>query len=144
MRWLMAHWTVSMRVLAWFGILAIVILSVVPAAMRPTTGTASGFEHIAAFALVAAAFAIGYRLSLGRLLVLSFFYCGGIELLQVPLPTRHARLSDFLIDVGSAWTAICLVAVSDKLPVAYRRRHHRPAPIPERSCGGRERGGGVK
>jgi len=110
------------RGLAWFGILALVILSVVPADMRPTTGAAPGFEHLAAFGLVACVFAIGYRLSLGRLLLMAFLYCGAVELLQVPLPTRHARLSDFVVDVGSAWAAMCLVAVSDKLSVAYRLR----------------------
>jgi predicted branched-subunit amino acid permease len=113
------------RGLAWFGILAIVILSVVPADVRPTTGAAPGFEHLAAFGLVAGVFAIGYRLSLGRLLLMAFLYCGAVELLQVPLPTRHARLIDFVIDVGSAWAAMSLVDVSDKLSVAYRVRRQR-------------------
>jgi len=125
MNWLIAHRMVITRGLAWFGILAIVIVSVVPANVRPTTGAAPGFEHLAAFALVAGVFAIGYRLSLGLLFLMAFLFCGGIELLQVPLPTRHARLSDFFIDVASARAAICLVAVSDKLTVAYRLRRQR-------------------
>ena len=84
------------RVLAWIGIMGIIVLSVVPANERPTPaqGWFGAFfgniiEHVAAFALVAGAFAIGYRFSLFRLLTFAFFYCGGIELLQVPLPTRH-------------------------------------------------------
>ena len=84
------------RVLAWIGIVGIVILSVVPANERPTLaqgwfGALFGHltEHVAAFALVAAAFAIGYRFSLFRLLTLALCYCAGIELLQIPLPTRH-------------------------------------------------------
>ena len=104
------------RVLAWIGIIGIIVLSVVPANERPTPaqgwfGALFGniIEHVAAFALVAGAFAIGYRFSVFRLLTFAFFYCGGIELLQVPLPTRHARVSDFLIDfVGSA-VAILLI-----------------------------------
>ncbi len=144
MRWLMAHRVLIIRALAWFGVLAIVILSVVPAPMRPTTGARSGFEHFAVFSLVAAAFAIGYRLSLARLLALSFLYCGGIELLQLTVPTRHARLSDFFIDVGSAWVAMCLVAVNGKLSMAYRLRRRRPSSIPEKSCGGRGRVDGAK
>jgi hypothetical protein len=86
------------RGLAWFGILAIVILSVVPADVRPTTGAAPGFEHLAAFGLVAGVFAISYRQSLGRLLLMAFLYCGGIELLQVPLPTRHARPPPWIVE----------------------------------------------
>jgi hypothetical protein len=50
-----------------------------------------------------------------RLLQLAFLFCGGIELLQVPLPTRHARLSDFVIDVFGSCFAIGLVFVGDKL-----------------------------
>ena len=104
------------RVLAWIGIMGIIVLSVVPANERPTPaqgwfGALFGdiIEHVAAFALVAGAFAIGYRFSLFRLLTFAFFYCGGIELLQVPLPTRHARVSDFLIDFAGSAVAILLI-----------------------------------
>jgi hypothetical protein len=111
--------------LAWVRILAIVILSVVPANERPTPGAAPGFAHLTAFGLVADVFAIGYRLSLMRLLLMALLFCGGIELLQVPLPTRHPRLSDFIVDVGGAWAAMCLVATSDRLSVVERLRRQR-------------------
>src|SRR5438128_950836 len=115
MNWLIAHRMAVVRWLAWFGILAVVILTVVPATERPVTGAGQRYEHFAAFALVGGAFAIGYRLSLTRLLMLAFLFCGGIELLQVPLPARHARLSDFAIDVFGSCFAIGLVFVGDKL-----------------------------
>ena len=86
------------RALAWVGVLAIILLSIVPAIDRPVTGTGQWTEHFAAFALVAGMFAVGYRLSLVQLVVLALIFCGGIELLQITLPTRHARLSDFTID----------------------------------------------
>src|SRR5258708_165961 len=111
MDWLIAHRTAVVRWLAWFGIFAVVILSIVPATERPVTGAGQRFEHFAAFALVAGAFSIGYRLSLIPLLISTFLFCGGIELLQVPLPTRHARLSDFVIDVFGSCFAIGLVFV---------------------------------
>ena len=47
------------RILAWMGIVAIIVLSVVPAADRPVTGAGQVLEHFTAFALVAGAFAIG-------------------------------------------------------------------------------------
>ena len=53
--------TTVARALAWVGILAIIILSAVPAADRPFTGAGHLFEHLAAYALVAGMFAIGYR-----------------------------------------------------------------------------------
>src|SRR6266480_952452 len=115
MNWLKADRRSVVRGLAWFGILAVVILSVVPSSERPVTGTGQWFEHFAAFALVAGTFAMGYRLSLMRLLLLAFLFCGAIELLQVPLPTRHARLSDLVIDYLGSCFAIGLVWFGDKL-----------------------------
>ena len=100
------------RVVAWIGILVIIILSVVPAADRPVTGAGQMFEHLAAFALVGGVFAIGYRLSLTLLMFLAVLFCAGIELLQIPLPTRHARVSDFLVDTAGACLAILCVFVA--------------------------------
>jgi VanZ family protein len=122
------------RVLAWIGIVGIVILSVVPANERPTPaqgwfGALFGHltEHVAAFALVAAAFAIGYRFSLFRLLTLALCYCGGIELLQIPLPTRHARVSDFLIDFAAAIVAMALVRAGESF---YGHLEDKLSPLP--------------
>jgi VanZ family protein len=100
------------RTLAWLGVSGIVLLSVVPADERPVTGAGQSIEHFSAFGLVAAVFTIGYRFSLIRLLVMALLYCGGIELLQIPLPTRRARVSDFVIDFLGSSIAICLVAFS--------------------------------
>jgi VanZ family protein len=103
------------RILAWIGILAIVVLSVAPAEARLITKLGPLFEHFTAFALVGGAFAIGYDLSFGRLMLLAFFFCGVIELLQVPLPTRHSRISDFIIDFVSACIAFALVCMGRKI-----------------------------
>ena len=84
MAWLINHFTGMARLMAWLGISAIVILSVVPAVDRPVTGAGQLLEHLTAFAIVGGAFAIGYRLSLMRLMFLAAFFCAGIELLQVP------------------------------------------------------------
>jgi VanZ like family len=115
MAWLIDHFTGMARIMAWMGILAIIILSVVPAADRPVTGAGQSIEHLTAFAIVGGAFAIGYRLSLMRLMFLAVFFCAGIELLQVPLPTRHARVSDFLIDTAGACLAIVCVFVARQI-----------------------------
>jgi hypothetical protein len=66
MDWLISRYTVVARTLAWIGILAIIVLSVVPANDRPVSGVGQGLEHFTAFALVGGAFAIGYRFSLIR------------------------------------------------------------------------------
>jgi VanZ family protein len=120
--WLINHSTAIVRAAAWVGIFAIFVLSVVPAEQRPVSGLGQSYEHFTAFALVGGVFAIAYPLLLTRLLALAVLYCGGIELLQVPLPTRHARVSDFLVDTLGAFVAIVCVAVARKL---VRRRRER-------------------
>jgi VanZ family protein len=90
------------RALAWFGIAAIFVFSVVPADERPVTD----------------------RFTLTLLLPMALLFCGGIELLQVPLPTRHARVSDFAIDLLGSYFAIGLAAVTS------RSRAVRPTPKP--------------
>lgn len=106
----------SARLLAWIGIFGIIILSVVPASDRPTVaeallGQSIGhlLDHVAAFSLVAAVFAVGYRFSLLQLLGLAFCFCAGVELLQVPLSTRHARISDLAIDFVASSVAAAIV-----------------------------------
>jgi VanZ like family len=113
--WLINHFTGIARMLAWMGILIIIILSVVPAADRPVTGAGQLLEHLTAFAIVGGAFAIGYRFSLKRLMFLAVLFCAGIELLQIPLPTRHARVSDFLVDTAGACLAILCVFVARQI-----------------------------
>ena len=109
MNWLVTHQRIVIRTLAWIGITAIVILTVVPAVDRPVTGAGQVLEHFSAYALVAGVFAIGYRLSLTWLMLLAFLFCGLTELMQIPLPTRHARISDFIIDLAGAWFGIGVV-----------------------------------
>ena len=122
MDWLTNRYTIVARTLAWIGVLAIIVLSAVPANDRPVSGFGHWLEHFTAFALVGMAFAIGYRLSLIRLLALAVFFCGGIELLQVPIPTRHARVSDFLVNSAGACFAILCVFVAKQIWVMVARQ----------------------
>jgi hypothetical protein len=101
------RWSMIARGLAWVGAVTILFLSVVPANERPVTGVGQAFEHLTAFGFVAGLFAIGsYRLGLIRLLLVAFLFSSVIELLQVPLPTRHARISDFVVDLLGPYVAI--------------------------------------
>ncbi len=109
MKSIIVHYRLLARAIAWVGALAIIVLSVVPANDRPVTGFGPQLEHIAIFSVVAAAFAVGYELSATRLVFLAFAFCGGIELLQVPLSTRHARLTDFVIDFVASCFGIGLI-----------------------------------
>jgi VanZ family protein len=85
------------RVIGWSLAAAIVVLSVVPATSRPETGLPHYFEHFAIFWATGLAFALGYSLTplLATILVV---FAGGVEILQLFIPGRHARLSDFIVD----------------------------------------------
>ena len=122
MNWSFRSYQAKVRIVAWIGIIAIVVLSVVPADERPLTGFGPPFEHFAAFALVAGAFAIAYPLSLARLIFLAALFAGGIELVQVPLPTRHARVSDFVVDFIGSCFAIGLVHIGRKFNQRHRAK----------------------
>jgi len=99
------------RAFAWSMIAIIVILSLVPASLRPITGVPHKVEHFAIFALCGLAFGLGYRtagLVEGLTLVM---FAAGIELLQLIVPGRHARLSDFAVDAFAS----CVGVITSRL-----------------------------
>ena len=90
------------RVVAWLLLLAIVVLSVVPPSLRPTTSAPHQIEHAAIFLATGISFGMAY---LGRERLLSIgaiIFCAAIELAQLYVPGRHGRLSDFIVDATAA------------------------------------------
>jgi VanZ family protein len=102
------------QVLAWVLVVGILILSIVPPDSRVVTDVPRPLEHLAVFLLTGLAFVFGYP---GRYLVqfvaLSLF-AAAIELLQVWVPGRHARLSDFIAGFAGVILGIGLGYLSTK------------------------------
>jgi hypothetical protein len=99
------------RIVAWSLAAAIVVLSVVPADLRPDTGVPHALEHFLIYASTGLAFGFGYDRKGGLLAVLLVIFAGCVEVAQLFVPGRHARLSDFLIDavgIGAAPIALSL------------------------------------
>jgi VanZ family protein len=109
------RYILAARFVAWTGFVAITAFTVVPASFRPVTGVGSNFEHVTVFFGVFAAFSVGYELSAARLVLFALLFCGGIELIQIPLPTRHARVSDFIVDFAASSLAIGITLMGKKL-----------------------------
>lgn len=107
----------------WIGAIAIFILSVAPAADRPVTGAGQSFEHIAAFAIVSGFFAVGYPVSLAIQMFSAFIFCGFVEAVQIPVPGRHARLSDFAIDLAASCGTIGIIRLVEMISVTLLRNH---------------------
>jgi VanZ family protein len=93
-------------------LIAIVVLSVVPAELRPDTDVPHDIEHGAIFALFGVALVLGYRLRFLTWVMLGPLFAAAIELAQLYIPGRHSRLSDFLVDAaGVLLGSVCAVLV---------------------------------
>jgi glycopeptide antibiotics resistance protein len=86
-----------LRLLAWALLLGIVFVTLSPIGLRPETGASPRLERFAAFFILSAAFTLAYPHRLVRVLLLVAAAAIGLELLQLIVPTRDARLSDMLV-----------------------------------------------
>ena len=94
--------------LAWAGIVALIVITVVPADERPTTSLTHSLEHLSAFAIVGTLVGLAFRMRPLSLFMLAVAFSGSLELIQIPLPTRHARFEDFIYDSLGAWIGLAI------------------------------------
>jgi hypothetical protein len=107
------------RAVAWFVLVAIVVLSLVPPGVRPTTFLPHNVEHAGIFLFDGLAFGIAYFRLEWLVSTWAVIFCGGIELAQLMTPGRHARLSDFFVDAA----AVCLGIFAGSILIRRRRRY---------------------
>jgi VanZ family protein len=88
-----------LQITGWLLLLAIAVLSLVPPTSRPVTSVPHSLEHIAIFMLTGLAFALGYPTRLLFQLFGLTLFAATVELAQLWVPGRHARVSDLLINV---------------------------------------------
>jgi len=94
--------------LAWASIAVLILLTIVPADERPTTPLSHSVEHIAAFAIAGTLVGLSFRLPLFALSASAVAFAGCLELLQVMIPTRHARLIDFFDNSLGSWIGLAI------------------------------------
>ena len=104
-----------LRAANWFIILGLVIVTVVPADARPVTGIQHDFEHFLAFGLAGTTFGLAYAWRVQLNLLSAVVFSLALELIQIPLPTRHAGFEDFVVDAAAACAGIVLAYGSRKL-----------------------------
>jgi VanZ family protein len=97
------------RIAAWCLVLAITLLSVVPAGLRPETAAPHDVEHFAIFFAAGLAFAVGYEHRHLLMAILFVLYAAAIETIQLFIPGRHARLSDFIVDAAAMCAGLFVV-----------------------------------
>src|SRR5579872_5979380 len=86
------------RIVGWSLVIVIVALSIVPPNLRPGTRVPHTLEHFLIYSAAGLAFGFGYPRRYGLLTILLPMFAALIELAQLFVPGRHARLSDLVID----------------------------------------------
>ena len=103
------------QAVAWALAAAIVLLSIGPASTRPVTGAGQSVEHLLIFLAMGMAFGLGYPCRFRLLFVAMFAFSGAVEIAQIMVPGRHARLSDFVTDAAASCLGVGLSYVLSKL-----------------------------
>lgn len=114
-----------LQTVAWLLAVAIAVLSLVPPWYRPMTGMPHPLEHFGVFFAMALAFRLGYSTSYLSLFLPLIAFTAAIEIAQLWAPGRHARFSDFLVNVlGLAiGLGLGLWQARHRDPSPQRRRH---------------------
>jgi VanZ family protein len=105
--------TIILRICAWLSAAAVTFVSLSPPRYRPDSNLGHDFEHALAFVVVGLAFGLAYprhRRFASAALVLAI---GVIEILQLLIPGRHARLEDFLVNAMAACAGVAVAALLD-------------------------------
>jgi VanZ family protein len=108
------------RAAAWILAIAILVLSLVPSGLRPDTDLPHYPEHFLIFFMTGCAFGLGYSRTLGRLAMLLVLFAGLVEIAQLFESSRHARVSDFLIDTFALWVGLIGAALSTQFWARFR------------------------
>lgn len=96
------------KIASWTLAATIIILSVVPPSLRPETGVPHEIEHFLMYAVTGFTFGIAYELRYASLAIFLVMFAGFVEIAQLFVPGRHARLSDFIVDA----LAMCVGALA--------------------------------
>lgn len=104
------------QIISWSLAIAIAVLSVSPPSLRPQTDVPHDLEHFLIYFAAGLAFGLGYHRKPGLMAILLVFFAGSVEIAQLFVSGRHARLSDFIVDAFAVCAGL-MVAVA-----ANRRR----------------------
>jgi VanZ family protein len=99
---------------AWLLLLTIAGLSLVSPWYRPMTNIPHALEHFAIFFATGLAFGLGYSSPYLYRLIPLIGFTAAVEIAQLWAPGRHARLSDFLINVLAVSIGLAWVSAQDR------------------------------
>jgi VanZ family protein len=114
--------TTTFRIFAWLLAAAVTFATLGPPGLRPHSSLGQDGEHAFAFMLTGLAFGLAYTRHRLLTLAITVAGIGGLEILQLWAPGRHARWQDFIVDVLAACAGLAIVAGLDRI---VRRSHRR-------------------
>jgi len=113
--------TGTARTTAWLLLAAAFFLTLVPRRFRPFTGVEHHLEHLLAFALLGLMFGLGYPERRRSLAAIGVIVLGGLELLQLWVPGRHALFGDFVVNAVGLCCGLAAAAALEWI-MAMRKR----------------------
>jgi VanZ family protein len=101
------------RAAGWLGLLAIVVISVVPRRLRPDVLGERHIEHFAAYPGVAVPLAAGYRGRYQPILIglLPSACAGVLEIIQLWIDGRSSSVADFVVSSRHAWAGVVTICL---------------------------------
>ena len=87
---------VPLRWTSWLIFAAIIVMTLGPLSVRPTTPFSANFDRFAAYLVLGMCFALAYPRRIYLLAMILIVAAGGLELAQDFVPGRDGQLEDFL------------------------------------------------
>ena len=110
-----------LRIIAWLLTAAVTFATLGPARLRPHSDLGQDGEHALAFVLVGLAFGLAYPRRRMLTAAVAVILIGVLEMLQLWMPGRHARLEDFIVDAMAACVGIAVATTLDRTMQRVRR-----------------------
>jgi VanZ like family len=112
------------KVAAWASILFIIFATLVPIGMRPSVGEINpNYERFAAYAVAAALMVLAYPGHPVRVGVIMVAIAVVLEVFQLAIPHRDARVADVLVKVAGALVGIAPASFCNRLTIKQNLRH---------------------
>src|SRR6195952_4036964 len=113
--------TIILRFIARSLAAAVAFATLGPPGYRPHSNLGQDGEHALAFVLLGLAFGLAYTSNRWLTAVFAAGLTGVLELLQLWMPGRHARLEDFIVDALAACVGLDAAAMLDWTTQRMRR-----------------------
>lgn len=105
---------ILLRLFAWLLAAAVAFATLGPSRDRPHLSITHIGEHALAFVLIGLAFAVAYPRQRPRVATTAVVLIGALELLQLLVPGRHARLKDFFVDALATLIGIAVATIIER------------------------------